>query len=142
MGRAIRVRENGPAGSRQVVLYQLQREPWAFAASATARLRTPNAYGYRFGDAVLVGVDVQHDVAARLSFGIGADVRWAAPDVLSGTTVANTGGFLASATSSLSVGLAPGVRVRLRAALPLLERLEGDQRVGAAFLAGVSWNPS
>jgi Putative MetA-pathway of phenol degradation len=121
------------------LLYERQREPWAIAATATARLRTPNAYRYRFGDALLAGVDVQHDVLSRFSVGIGADVRWAAPDVQRGATVANTGGFLASATTSVSVGLAPGVRARFRAVVPLVERLDGDQRAGAAFVAGVSW---
>jgi hypothetical protein len=81
-------------------------------------------------------------VATRLSVGIGADVRWAAPDVQSGATVANTGGFLGSATASGSVGLAPGVRARARAMFPVMQRLEGDQRAGPAFVLGLGWNAS
>ncbi|WP_242393281.1 transporter [Anaeromyxobacter oryzisoli] len=124
------------------LLYQLSREPWAFAVSATARLRTPNAFGYRFGNAVLAGLDVQHDLFTRLSIGVGADVRWAAQDLLSGATVSNTGGFIGSGTASMSVGLAPGLQARVRAVVPIFQRLEGDQRAGAAFFASVSWNPS
>ena len=130
----------GAWGPYAGLVYQRQREPWALAVSASGRLRTRNAHGHRFGTAALANVQLEHDLLARVTGGVGADVRWGAPDVQSGHRVANTGGLLVSAAPSLSIGLADRVRVRVRAQLPVVQRLRGEQRADVSLVAGVSWD--
>ena len=119
--------------------WQLQREPWAASISATARVRSENAVGYRFGRALVAGADVQRDVGSRLSVGLGADVRVAAPDREHGAAVASTGGLVVSAAPSATFAVGHGTQLRVRGQVPVLERLRGDQRVGVGVVAGVLW---
>jgi hypothetical protein len=129
----------GAWGPYAGLVYRRQREPWAFAVSASARVRTENAHGYRFGSAVLASAGLEHELLPRMTGGLGADVRFGAPDARRGHRLANTGGLLVSATPSVAVGLGGRVRAQVRAQLPVLQRLRGDQRAGAGFVAGMSW---
>ncbi len=130
----------GAFGPYAGLLYQLQREPWSLSSTIIARFRTENRHGYRFGDALLAAADVQRDALPWLSVGVGVDVRWAAVDRQGGGAVESTGGVVTAATPSVSVGLAPGLSARVRAQLPLVQRLRGEQRADPAVLAGISWD--
>lgn len=130
----------GAFGPYAGLLYQLQREPWSLSSTIIARFRTENRHGYRFGDALLAAADVQREALPWLAVGVGMDVRWAALDREDGGGVASTGGFLVAATPSLSVGLAAGLRARVRAQLPVVQRLRGEQHADPSVLAGISWD--
>jgi hypothetical protein len=119
-------------------LYRVQQDPWELVASASARFRTANARGYRYARGLLAGAELQRRATGWLSLGGGLDVRWASADQQDGgAPVPNTGGVLVSAIASASARVREGLAFRLRAQVPAVARLAGDQRPGATVTAGV-----
>jgi hypothetical protein len=96
--------------------------------SVIGRVNGTNRHGYRYGNALVGSVALQHEAAPRLQGTLELDARLAASDRVSGTVDGNTGGALLYLTPRVQVGLTSRVAVRLGVQLPVARRLYGDQR--------------
>jgi hypothetical protein len=129
----------GAWGPYAGVSYRFRQDPWSALLSISGRLRTENAHGYRYGNALLWTAQAQWSPLAWLALGLGVDGRDAAQDQEHGAPVENTGGLVLAATPSAYVELFQGLWLTVRAQLPFLTHLVGDQWVGPTVSAGLAY---
>lgn len=141
-GTGQRIDQHGQAGTGAFgpfagLTYRLQLDPWSFLASASARVRTENSYGYRFGSALLWTVQGQWSPLSWLGVGLGLDGRNAGRDRQGGVPVENTGGLVLAATPAAYLEIHRGLWLDARVQIPFYTRLVGEQSVGPTFVAGL-----
>ncbi len=120
-------------------LYAFHRDPWNVFVSATVRTHTTNAYGYRFGSALLVGARAEYRIVDRLAVGLGLDARQAAHDTLFGDRQDNTGGFLLALSPGIMADVVGDLWLYLRVQVPIASHLYGEQQFGPVWLASLQY---
>ncbi len=139
-----RIDQHGQAGTGAFgpyagLAYRLQQDPWSLLASASARVRTENSYGYRYGSALLWTVEAQWSRFSWFALGLALDGRNAGRDRQDGVPVENTGGLVLAATPSAYLQIDGNLWLNARVQLPFLTRLVGSQWVGPTFVAGLAY---
>jgi hypothetical protein len=119
------------------VHYRFERVSWLAFASASYRVRTENDQGYRYGSAVQWSAHGQYLWSGAAALDVGLDGRWAARDVDGGRDVENSGGTVVSFAPGIFVNAVGKSWLFLRAQLPILTALRGEQRVGPVIDAGI-----
>ncbi len=127
--------------------YRYDQGDWTGYAGLSWRHRTEGSSfagsRYKFGDALLWSVHGQVLLARRVALDLGVDGRDARPDravAADGTITAaveNTGGTVWSLAPGVYVDAVAGLWVFVRAQLPFLKRLDGEQDVKPSVTAGV-----
>jgi hypothetical protein len=121
------------------VLYAYSQDPWNFFGSLSGKLPLTNAYGYRYGSALLWSMNVEYRLLDGLSFGLGMDGRYARRDIRDGELQPNTGGLVLAAMPVLKVGFSEELWLNFKAQLPILTHLFGEQSVGPTLTASVQY---
>jgi hypothetical protein len=130
----------GAFGPYVGAFFAWHRDPWNVFASATARTHSTNAYGYRFGDALLFGVRTEYRIVDRFAVGLGLDGRQAARDTRHDVPQENTGGFVLAITPGIVVNvIEPDLWFYLRVQVPVATHLYGEQTVGPTVLASLQY---
>jgi hypothetical protein len=158
----IRVEEHAQLGTGAFgpyvgMLYAYHRDPWNAFASATAKFRTENSHGYRYGNALLWSLTSEFQVSKRVSLGLGLDGRFAGRDSQVGghshggeveehshsspDLVGDTGGLVLAAAPGVRVNLFGGLWLQLKAQLPVFTHLYGEQWVGPTFFSSLNLVP-
>ena len=119
--------------------YHLDQGRWYAFASVSGRVRTTNAFGYRYGSALLWSAHGQLRPVPRLALDLGVDGRSAGRDSSDGAAVANTGGLVLAAAPGAFLNVAGPLWISLRAQLPFYTRLFGDQAVRPTVTGGVQY---
>ncbi len=127
----------GGFGPYAGLFYRFEQGDWAAFASFTGRVRTENAYGYRYGNALLWGVQGQYQPSTRFAASLAVEGRHAAADRQDGGAVANTGGLVVAVTPGAALVLGGPWSLAVRAQLPVATHLVGTQSVGPVVLASV-----
>jgi hypothetical protein len=140
----VRVDEHGQLGTGgwgpyTGLFYRLAGDVWSGFATASGRYRTRNAYGYRYGEALVWSVQAQVQPLDWLVAALGVDGRAAAADRDSGATVANTGGLVLAAAPGFHLNVVKGGWLFARAQVPFYTRLLGEQTVGPVWTAGIRY---
>jgi hypothetical protein len=127
--------------------YLLEQGSWLAFASASWRHRTETTYfdtsSYRFGAALLWSVHAQYRPARAIAIDLGVDGRYARADRatdVSGNVVSpveNTGGTVLSAAPGIYVNARGGAWLFVRAQIPFVKSLRGEQDVLPSFTTGV-----
>jgi len=126
--------------------YRLEQGDWAGLASLSGRLRTesalPGGDRYRYGDALLWSLHSQYRPARWAALDLGLDGRWVEADRMrlagqAREAVPGTGGAVWSIAPGAYLNAAGDLWFFLRAQLPVVKSLRGDQDVGATVAAGV-----
>lgn len=126
----------GGYGPYAGTLYRLEQSRWHAFASATARWRSENRFGYRYGQSLAWAVHGQRQLSPGLAVGLGIDGRQAARDEQDGSPVLHTGGLVVAAVPAVHLGFR-GLWLSLRAQLPFATRLRGIQDVGPTVSASL-----
>jgi hypothetical protein len=121
------------------LIYSFSRDPWNFFATVHAKTPLENAYGYRYGSALLWSFALEYRAIARLSLGLGFDGRYALRDIHDSEIVSNTGGFVAAATPMVKFNLYDALWLTARAQLPFATHLFGEQSVGPTVVVGAQY---
>jgi hypothetical protein len=127
----------GGYGPHAGVLYRLEQSRWHAFASASARWRSENRSGYRYGASLGWSVQAQRQLSPWLAFGLGLDGREAAADEQDGAPVPHTGGLVLAAAPSVHVAVAGPLWLTVRAQIPFASRLRGDQDVDPTVSAAL-----
>jgi hypothetical protein len=130
---------SGAWGPYLGVTYRWREASWDVVLSGTGRLRTRSAAGYRYGNGLYLGAELQYLGIGRVTLGLGLDGRAAARDSDGMGPVRSSGGLLLAAVPSVSLGLGQGLSLRARAQLPIATRLGGDQRIDPSWSMGVQY---
>lgn len=117
-------------------LYRLEQSRWHAYGSLTARWRSENRFGYRYGSSLAWGIHGQRQLSPGLAVGLGIDGRQAGRDEEDGTPVLHTGGLVLAAVPAVHVGIR-GLWISLRAQLPFATSLHGIQDVGPTVSASL-----
>ncbi len=117
--------------------YRFELGKWLAYASVSGRAHTVNAYGYRYGAALLWSAHGQWVPTKRLVLDLGVDGRTAAPDRDAGSVVPNTGGTALAAAPGVYWNAFGAAWLFARAQLPFYERLFGTQDLYPTVVAGV-----
>ncbi len=128
--------------------YRFEQGDWVAFANLAGRLRTESTYvdssRYRFGDALLWSVHGQYFASRRVSIDLGIDGRHAGADRATDAfgavdTVPNTGGTVLSAAPGVYFNAVGQVWVFLRAQVPFIKSLRGEQNVLPSFTTGLQF---
>ncbi len=117
-------------------LYRLEQSRWHAYGSLSARWRSENRFGYRYGSALAWAVHGQRQLSPGLAVGLGIDGRQAARDEEDGAPVLHTGGLVVAAVPAVHVGFR-GLWISIRAQLPVATSLRGIQDVGPTVSASL-----
>ncbi len=118
-------------------LYAFHQDPWNLSLSVTGRFRTTNAYGYRYGDAVLWSAQLRFRVVEPFAVQLGVDGRYAWRDRLAGVLQENTGGLVVSAVPGLAWNVSGPVWLLAQVQVPFATHLFGEQTVGVTAMASL-----
>jgi hypothetical protein len=140
----VRVDEHGQVGSGAWgpslgLFYRYQGDLWSTYAGAWGLYRTTNAYGYRYGAAVLWTAAAQWQPNDWLAISLSLDGRWAAADTQDGATVESTGGLVLAAVPAVYAQIFPAGWLFVKAQLPFATSLYGDQSIGPVITAGIRY---
>lgn len=127
----------GAWGPYAGVHYRWEERAWTLFASLSGRLRTTNAEGYQYGDALLWSAHAQLWADTRLALDAGVDGRWAAADARDGAAVVATGGLLLAAAPGVYWNVSGPFWLSARAQIPFFTHLYGIQTVGPTVVAGL-----
>jgi hypothetical protein len=119
--------------------YHLDQGRWYAFASLSGRVRTTNAFGYRYGSAVLWSAHGQFRPVPRVALDLGVDGRNAGQDRSEGAPVANTGGLVVAAAPGAFLNVAGPLWFSVRAQVPFYTRLVGEQTVRPTVTTGVQY---
>lgn len=127
--------------------YRFEQGDWTGYAGLSWRHRAQGSYfdgsKYKFGDALLWSVHGQVLLARRVALDLGVDGRDARTDRMVGSdgmvtdAVENTGGTVWSLAPGVYVDASSGFWLFVRAQLPFIKRLDGEQDVKPSVTAGV-----
>jgi len=129
----------GSWGPYAGLLYRIGQGDFAAVASVTGRLRTENADGYRYGNALLWSVAGEYDVTRRIAVSVGLDGRNAGVDRDDVGPVEGTGGLVMAIAPAVSFSLPAGLAITARAQFPVVKQLKGEQDVGPTVNVGLQW---
>lgn len=129
----------GGWGPNVGLFYRFQGDAWSAYAGVWGLYRTRNAYGYRFGEALLWTATGQYQAADWLAVALGIDGRVAASDAEDGVAVENTGGFVLTAVPAVYARVFPGGWFLAKAQLPVATALHGTQTVGPVVTVGLRY---
>lgn len=119
--------------------YAFHQDPWNAFVAATYRTHSSNAYGYRFGDALLWSARFEFRRWDWIAFGLGLDGRFAFRDRSAGEPQLNTGGLVIALTPGLTLDIYGDLWLYLRVQLPVVTSFYGEQSVGPTYTAGLQW---
>lgn len=128
------------------VHYRLEQGDWAALASLSGRLRTesklPGGDRYRYGDALLWSLHGQYRPVRWAALDLGLDGRSVQADRMNAAglpreEVSGTGGSVWAVAPGAYLNAAGDLWLFLRAQLPVVKSLKGDQDVGPTVAAGV-----
>lgn len=129
----------GAPGFRASAGAVLDRGGWALQASVTGNLRLKNDLDYLYGPSLLWTARGEYLPWTWLALGLALDGRVAGRDFHVTAAERNTGGLLLAASPELRVLVGTEVSIELSASLPVLARLNGEQRVGPRLAAAVRY---
>jgi len=128
------------------VHYRLEQGDWAALASLSGRLRTesklPGGDRYRYGDALLWSLHGQYRPVRWAALDLGLDGRSVQADRMATAglpreEVSGTGGSVWAVAPGAYLNAAGDLWLFLRAQLPVVKSLRGDQDVGPTVAGGV-----
>lgn len=113
----------------------LERGTTALSAHVDAQLRSTNASGYHYGDALRAGIGLRHEASLFHTIGFALEGRYADydHDYAVGALGENTGGTVVSFVPSLGLNLSSKLGLMFQAQLPVYQALFGDQTQGPDF---------
>jgi hypothetical protein len=129
----------GSWGPYAGLLYRFGQGDFAAVASLTGRLRTENSDGYRYGNALLWSVQGEWDPHPRVALALGLDGREAWADVNDEGDVPSTGGLVLALAPAASFNVTAGFWVTVKAQLPVVKQLRGQQDVAPTVNVGLQW---
>lgn len=121
------------------LLYAFHRDPWNFLVSVTAKFPTTNAYGYRYGNAVMWSATVRYRIVEPFALSLGVDGRQAQRDTSEGVTQQNTGGLVIAAVPGIVWNVAGPIWLLAQVQVPFATALYGVQSVGVTGLASLQF---
>jgi hypothetical protein len=116
----------GGWGPSAGLFYRFQGDAWSAYAGVWGLYRTTNAYGYRFGAAVLWTATGQWSPLEWLAVALGVDVE-------------NTGGLVLAVAPAAYARIFPGGWLVARAQIPFATALNGVQTVGPVVTVGLRY---
>jgi hypothetical protein len=119
--------------------YRFEQERWTVFASATERVRTANAFEYRYGPAILWSLHGQLFASPKLAVDFGLDGRYASADRNRGETQINTGGAVLALAPGLYWNVVDDLWLSGRGQFAVYERLRGRQTVGPVVSVGLQY---
>jgi hypothetical protein len=129
--------------------YRFEQGDWTGYAGLSWRHRAQGSYfdgsKYKFGDALLWSVHGQVLLARRIALDLGVDGRDARPDRAVANdgsvtdAVENTGGMVWSLAPGVYVDTVGGLWLFVRAQVPIIKKLDGEQDVKPSVTAGVQF---
>ncbi|MGZ6140904.1 MAG: hypothetical protein ACXWLA_09520 [Myxococcaceae bacterium] len=120
-------------------LYAFHRDPWNFLLTVTGKFPTTNAYGYRYGNAVLWSATVRLRVIESFALALGVDGRQAQRDTSNGVPQQNTGGLVIAAVPGIAWNAAGPIWLLAQVQVPFATALYGVQSVGVTGLASLQY---
>jgi hypothetical protein len=124
----------GAFGPYAGLVYAYHRDPWNLFASATVRVRSTNAHGYRYGTAFLWTARADFRVKEPLAIELALDGREALRDTMDGAAQANTGGLVLAASPGLVWNPVNRLWLRARVQIPFVAATYGTQSIGPTAL--------
>jgi hypothetical protein len=114
--------------------------PWSQYASVEASLPVTHQPEFRPPATVLATAAWQWQLVAPLAVRLSADGRWDSHAQEAGRTDPNTGGAIAFVSPALLFTPVTDLVLFALARLPAIDRLNGQQRAGAIFSAGIAYD--
>jgi hypothetical protein len=116
-------------------------DKWSIYASASYRVTTAGPRGYRRGSVLGWTSAAQLQPWNWGAFTLGLDGSWAQADQLAnGNDSPNTGGTMLSVTPGLIAAPIPSLLLRLAVAVPVLQEMNGVQRLGPTVMLTLNYD--
>lgn len=119
------------------VSYALFSDPWSLYVSSVSTFPTTGTADTRAGISTRQTAMMQIQPWTFLAFQAGAEFRWDGPGYIQGVRDPNTGGHITYGTLGI-VGMPhDSVLLHLTAAIPIVQRLDGDHEESVAVIGGL-----
>lgn len=140
----VRIDEHGQLGSGAFgpylgLFYRLSGDVWSGFATLSGRWHGENSHGFRYGQALLWGLQGQWQPSDWFAASLALEGRTSSADRQDGAAVPNTGGLVLAVTPAVNFAVFTGAWLFVRAQLPAYTALLGEQTVGPVFTAGIRY---